>query len=110
MPGLNGERSGQPKPHAPNTCRRGGAGWASDAAAEKANPVKKASANNCSLAWAALIRLVYEVDPLKCPKCGGMMKVISFIEQDDVIEKILKHTGLWSEAPARPPPNISLAA
>ena len=41
-------------------------------------------------------------------QCGGRMKVIAFIEppQADVIEKILRHRGLWhaSTASARPPP------
>jgi hypothetical protein len=32
------------------------------------------------------------------------MRVISFIEQDAVIEKILRHCGLWKEPPIRPPP------
>jgi hypothetical protein len=34
------------------------------------------------------------------------MKIISFIEghQADVIEKILRHCGLWKEEPPRPPP------
>ena len=52
-----------------------------------------------------LIKRVYEVDPLACPKCGGTMKVVAFIEppQGDVIEKILRHCGLWNP-PARPPP------
>ena len=47
--------------------------------------------------WAMLIKRVYEVDPLECPQCGGAMKVISFIErrQQDVIERILRHCGLW---------------
>jgi len=31
------------------------------------------------------------------------MKIISFIEDEEVIEKILKHLGLW-EMKARPPP------
>ncbi len=37
--------------------------------------------------WAALIKQVYETDPLLCPKCGGQMKIISFIErhQSEVI-------------------------
>jgi len=26
-----------------------------------------------------MIRKVYEVDPLLCPKCGGKMRVIAFI-------------------------------
>jgi hypothetical protein len=29
--------------------------------------------------WAELIRLVYEVDPLACPRCGGEMRVIALI-------------------------------
>ena len=45
----------------------------------------------CSQTWAMLIKRVYEVDPLACPKCGGTMKVLAFIEppQGAVIEKIL---------------------
>jgi hypothetical protein len=44
-----------------------------------------------------VIRRVYEVDPLECPRCGGPMKVVSFIErcQHEVIERILRHCGLW---------------
>ncbi len=35
--------------------------------------------DRCSQAWATLIKRVYEVDPLACPRCGGRMKVIAFI-------------------------------
>ena len=48
----------------------------------------------CRMRWAALIKRVYEMDPLKCPKCGGEMKVIAFIEkrdQADIIERIIRH-------------------
>jgi hypothetical protein len=62
--------------------------------------------------WAALLWRVYEVDPLLCPKCGRPMRVISFIEarQQEVIEKILRHCGLWEGplrtlAAARAPPS-----
>ena len=43
-----------------------------------------------------LIQRVYQVDPLVCPKCGGTMKIISFVEarQNEVIRKILEHCGL----------------
>lgn len=41
--------------------------------------------------WTRLIRKIYNVDPLKCPKCGGRMKIISFIEEEAVIKKILSH-------------------
>jgi hypothetical protein len=60
-----------------------------------------------SQTWAMLIKRVYEIDPLECPKCRGQMKVIAFIEppQGEVIEKILRHCGLWDPAsPPRPPP------
>jgi hypothetical protein len=46
--------------------------------------------------WARLIQKIYEVDPLTCPKCSGEMKVISIIEDEEVIKKILKHLGLPS--------------
>ena len=53
-----------------------------------------------------LIKRVYEVDPLVCAKCGGTMKVVAFIEppQADVIEKILRHCGLWCASSPRAPP------
>jgi hypothetical protein len=41
------------------------------------------------------IKKIYEVDPLTCPKCQGSMKIIAFIEQAEIIEKILKHLRLW---------------
>ncbi len=45
-------------------------------------------------AWARLIQKIYEVDPLTCPKCQSSMKIIAFIEQEEVVKKILKHVGL----------------
>ena len=33
------------------------------------------------------------------------MKIIAFIEREDLIQKILKHVGLW-EVKCRPPPKI----
>jgi hypothetical protein len=62
--------------------------------------------NRASQTWAMLIKRVYESDPLECPKCGGRMTVIAFIEppQGEVIERILRHCGLWQAATPRPPP------
>ena len=52
--------------------------------------------------WARLIQKIYHVDPLICPKCQGKMRIISWIEDEEVIKKILKHLGLWlpKRAPA----------
>jgi hypothetical protein len=54
--------------------------------------------------WARLIQKIYEVDPLVCPKCQGVMKVIAFIEQRQVIEKILRHLKMWDTHNHDPPP------
>ncbi len=56
--------------------------------------------------WARLIRKVYEADPLACPKCGSVMKVIAFIEQEDTIYRILAHLGLLGagDVSRAPPP------
>ena len=55
--------------------------------------------------WARLIQKIYEVDPLICPKCKGIMRIISFIEDAQVIRDILTHLGLWLVR-SRPPPKI----
>ena len=46
-------------------------------------------ASTAKRAWARLIKQVYEADPLVCPRCGGAMRILEFIEQPEVIEKIL---------------------
>ena len=43
-----------------------------------------------------------EIDPLTCPKCGGIMRILAFIEEAAVIRKILDHLGLW-DVPKRQP-------
>ena len=66
------------------------------------------SAREARKRWAALIKQVYEINPLACPKCSSEMKIIAFIErrQTEVVEKILRHCGLWEEPPARDPPPV----
>jgi uncharacterized protein (UPF0212 family) len=49
----------------------------------------------CRKSWAKLIYQVYEVDPLKCPKCGARMKIIAFITAREEIIKIQKHLAMW---------------
>ena len=49
-------------------------------------------------AWARLIKQVYEVDPLVYARCGGPMRIIAFIEQPEIIAKVLTHPGMWAAA------------
>jgi hypothetical protein len=55
--------------------------------------------------WARLIQKIYQVDPLICPKRQGVMRIISFIEDAQVIRDILTHLGLWLVR-SRPPPKV----
>jgi len=58
-----------------------------------------------SKGWAEMIRKVYEVDPLRCSGCGGQMKIISFIEENKTIDRIIRHLELTFEAERLPPPH-----
>jgi len=58
--------------------------------------------------WVPFIQQVYAAGPLLCPQCGSAMRIIAFIEQLEVTEKILSHLGLWP-APAHSSPE-SIAA
>ena len=48
-----------------------------------------------------------EIDPLICPKCGGTMRIVSFIKDYKVIDKIINHLKLTFKA-ERPPPTQSI--
>ncbi|MCJ7589092.1 MAG: transposase [Candidatus Aminicenantes bacterium] len=56
-----------------------------------------------SKGWAALIRKVFEVDPMICSKCGGRMKVVAFLTDYAVVDRIIRHLELTFAA-ERPPP------
>ncbi|MEN8183019.1 MAG: transposase [Myxococcota bacterium] len=52
------------------------------------------------LPWAELLQHVFEVDALRCPRCGARMRLIAVIEDPEVARKILECLDL----PARAPP------
>ena len=56
-----------------------------------------------SKGWAEMIRKVYEVDPLVCPKCGGRMKIVAFLTEYAVVDRIIRHLELTFVA-EKPPP------
>jgi hypothetical protein len=57
--------------------------------------------------WARLLARVYGADALKCSRCGGRMRIIAFITDPEVVEKILRHVGKWGEGRGRGPPDRS---
>ena len=61
-------------------------------------------------AWAKMIRMVWETDPLLC-ECGGKMKVVGVLQEGLASRKFLEHLGQWegpvemqlSSVPRAPP-------
>jgi hypothetical protein len=72
---------------------------------EKATPVSAIvelpePKNAPSYTWAACMKRLYELDPLKCPKCSSTMRIIAFITDQHEIEKIMESQGIpKSQAP-----------
>ena len=56
-----------------------------------------------SKGWAAMILKVYEVDPMVYLKCGGRMKVVAFLTEVAVVDRIIDHLKLRFVA-AKPQP------
>ena len=58
--------------------------------------------------WAELMKRVFKVDVLECPRCQNRMTIVATVLKADAIMKILSHRGLETTAPmihpARPPP------
>jgi hypothetical protein len=59
-----------------------------------------------SKGWAEMIRKVYEVDPMVCPKCGGRMKVVAFITDYQAVDRISDHLKLRFIAEKPPPSRV----
>ncbi len=72
---------------------------------EKPPPAPSASRR----AWADLIRRIYQVDPLVCARCGGEMRIISFITDPSVIRKILVHLARRAPPKRGPPHSVPSA-
>src|SRR5262245_13310706 len=69
-------------------------------------PGKKSPARRSS--WAALMHRAFAIDVLKCPDCGGRLRLIGTLHDTAVIRKILGHLGRspseQSPGPAPPAP------
>jgi hypothetical protein len=54
-----------------------------------------------------MIRKVYEVDPMVCPKFGGSMKVGAFLTDYEAVDRIVRHLKLTFVAEKPPPSRVS---
>jgi hypothetical protein len=63
-------------------------------------------------AWARMLRKVFEVDPLTCPRCGEAMVILAWITDLEVVDRIRKHRrergmeSVFDTPPARAPPGV----
>jgi hypothetical protein len=42
-------------------------------------------------AWARLIKKIYEIDPLVCPKCSSEMKIIACLEKKNKVPPVVEN-------------------
>ena len=77
-----------------------------------ADEPRSAAGRLAARGWALLLARIFECLPLVCPRCGEPMRIIAFILDRSVIERILEHVGEPTEAPpvlpARSPPQGEL--
>jgi len=57
------------------------------------------SARESRTAWARLLAKVYEVDALRCTRCGSQMRVLAVITDPPQILRILRHLIKTGAAP-----------
>ena len=57
--------------------------------------------------WAALLERTFALDILSCSDCGGRLRFIATINDSSVIDKILSHLGLPTEAPRPAPAKVA---
>jgi hypothetical protein len=61
-----------------------------------------------NMAWADLLKRVFYADVLKCPRCGGLLRIISAIHDpramDAIIAAVIKSGDLDPSRLGRPPP------
>jgi hypothetical protein len=59
--------------------------------ADEAEPTTR---RRCPPSWARLIAKVFQVDPLVCRRCGGLLKAVAYITDSLAIRQILEHLDL----------------
>ena len=52
-----------------------------------------------------MLKRVFNLQLMTCRLCGSKMQVVSGIMKPDVVERILRHLGLW-DVPGPPPRHL----
>ncbi len=59
------------------------------------------------LPWAELLRRVFLVDVLDCPRCHARMRIVAAVTEPGAIERILRHLGESTVPPGRRSPRAA---
>jgi hypothetical protein len=96
----------QPPPYQPESAPQGNGATSREIDASRIPGFRRTS-------WAVLLKRVFLVDALACPKCDGRMKILAVITNPDSVRAILDNLGIPSEAPrchrARSPPQTEFS-
>ena len=65
---------------------------------------QKKQKKSYSMGWAKMLKRVFDIDIQICSKCGGQIKIISAIHNQQAIKRILTHIGESSTVPELSPP------
>ena len=71
---------------------------------ETSHKEPKQQKKSYSMGWAKILKRVFDIDIQTCLKCGGQIKIISAIHNQQVIKRILSHLGENSTVPELSPP------
>ena len=61
------------------------------------HPTRKAPTR---VPWAELLRRVWDLDALRCERCGGRMQPVALVLDPAEAERYLRHTGEFTPLPA----------
>ncbi len=56
--------------------------------------------------WARLLQRVFDIDGLRCPRCGSTLRLVAAIEDPALARKILECLGLPARAPPQEPASL----
>ncbi len=71
--------------------------------AEPMRAQSEATRHGRNYTWAELMKRVWALDVLECPRCQGRMRILAAISPPDATRKILNCLGLPSRAPPLSP-------
>ena len=77
--------------------------WGPIPVAHADTPPKPEAARARRLAWAELMKRVFAIDVLECPRCRGSMRILATIHPPETTSAILACLGLPVRAPLLAP-------